>query len=117
VNPINPMNLFNNETLAAFLICSINTLVLYTTLYGAYALGLYKIPIFVAKVIWESLTPGQKLIELSCLIISAIILYAFKLLGDEITVKIERSFQKLKNENQEKDKRIAELESLLQKQK
>ena len=68
-------------------------------------------------IIWNRLTPGQKLLELSVIVTSLSVLFSFFKAADELEKSIYESFEKLKKQNVEKEKKIAMLEDELTKLK
>ncbi len=75
---------------------------------------------FIGTLIWNSLTPGQKWIELFAILSSAVTVVVLGLLATEFEKKIDLTLTKLKAEIvdktaqiAEKDAQIAELEKLL----
>ena len=68
-------------------------------------------------IIWNRLTPGQKLLELSVIVTSLSVLFSFFKAADELEKSIYESFEKLKKQNLEKETKIAMLEDELTKLK
>ena len=68
-------------------------------------------------IIWNRLTPGQKLLELSVIVTSLSVLFSFFKAANELEKSIYESFEKLKKQNLEKEKKIAMLEDELAKLK
>lgn len=68
-------------------------------------------------IIWNRLTPGQKLLELSVIVTSLSVLFSFFKAANELEKSIYESFEKLKKQNVEKEKKIAMLEDELTKLK
>ena len=68
-------------------------------------------------IIWNRLTPGQKLLELSVIVTSLSVLFSFFKAANELEKSIYESFEKLKKQNLEKETKIAKLEDELTKLK
>ena len=68
-------------------------------------------------IIWNRLTPGQKLLELSVIVTSLSVLFSFFKAANELEKSIYESFEKLKKQNLEKETKIAKLEDELAKLK
>ena len=68
-------------------------------------------------IIWNRLTPGQKLLELSVIVTSLSVLFSFFKAANELEKSIYESFEKLKKQNLEKETKIAMLEDELTKLK
>jgi hypothetical protein len=68
-------------------------------------------------IIWNRLTPGQKLLEISVIVTSLSVLISFFKAANELEISIYESFEKLKKENLEKEMKIAKLEDELAKLK
>jgi hypothetical protein len=68
-------------------------------------------------IIWNRLTPGQKLLEISVMVTSLSVLISFFKAANELEMSIYESFEKLKKQNLEKEIKIAKLEDELAKLK
>jgi hypothetical protein len=66
-------------------------------------------------IIWNELTPGQQLVELSIIIAGISVLVSFFKAANELEEKINEAFEKLKKQNVEKDEKISELNLELEK--
>jgi len=66
-------------------------------------------------IIWNELTPGQQLIELSIIIAGISVLISFFKAANELEEKINEAFEKLKKQNVEKDEKISDLKLELEK--
>ncbi len=66
-------------------------------------------------IIWNELTPGQQLIELSIIIAGISVLVSFFKAANELEEKINEAFEKLKKQNVEKDEKISDLKLELEK--
>ena len=66
-------------------------------------------------IIWNELTPGQQLIELSIIVTGISLLISFFKAANELEEKINEAFEKLKKQNIEKDEKISELNLELEK--
>lgn len=58
---------------------------------------------------WNLFTPGQQLLEIGMIIISCHILLLGKFIFDELTLKLSKKFDDLKEQNAELNKKITEL--------
>jgi hypothetical protein len=74
----------------------------------------YKIAMLPFEYIWSILTPGNELLELALIAISIFTGVMWILTMNELTKKLDISFEKLKTQLKEKDLRIVELESELE---
>lgn len=70
---------------------------------------------YLANKIWVILTPGQKFIEISLMIICLILFILIGIVANDILQKLEKSFNKMENTIKEKTKKIIELEEKLSK--
>ena len=68
-------------------------------------------------IIWNRLTPGQKLLEISVIVTSLSLLISFFKAANELEISIYESFEKLKKQNLEKEIKITKLEDELAKLK
>jgi hypothetical protein len=68
-------------------------------------------------IIWNRLTPGQKIMELSIIVTGVTFLVSLFKAANELETTIYESFEKLKKQNVEKDKNIAVLKYELAKLK
>jgi flagellar biosynthesis protein FliP len=66
-------------------------------------------------IIWNELTPGQQLIELSIIVTGISLLISFFKAANELEEKINEAFEKLKKQNVEKDEKISALNLELEK--
>lgn len=66
-------------------------------------------------IIWNELTPGQQLIELSIIVTGVSLLISFFKAANELEEKINEAFEKLKKQNIEKDEKISDLKLELEK--
>ena len=66
-------------------------------------------------IIWNELTPGQQLVELSIIIAGISVLVSFFKAANELEEKINEAFEKLKKQNVEKDEKISNLKLELEK--
>jgi hypothetical protein len=66
-------------------------------------------------IIWNELTPGQQLIELSIIVTGISLLISFFKAANELEEKINEAFEKLKKQNIEKDEKISDLKLELEK--
>ena len=66
-------------------------------------------------IIWNELTPGQQLVELSIIIAGISVLVSFFKAANELEEKINEAFERLKKQNVEKDEKISELNLELEK--
>ena len=57
-------------------------------------------------IIWNELTPGQQLVELSIIIAGISVLVSFFKAANELEEKINEAFERLKKQNVEKDENI-----------
>jgi hypothetical protein len=74
----------------------------------------YKIAMLPFEYIWSILTPGNELLELALIASSIFAGVMWILTMNELTKKLDISFEKLKTQLKEKDLRIIELESELE---
>ena len=85
------------------------------TIIGSKFIGsYYKIAMLPFEYIWSILTPGNELLELALIAISIFTGVMWILTMNELTKKLDISFEKLKTQLKEKDLRIVELESELE---
>ena len=85
------------------------------TIIGSKFIGsYYKIAMLPFEYIWSILTPGNELLELALIAISIFTGVMLILTMNELTKKLDISFEKLKTQLKEKDLRIVELESELE---
>jgi hypothetical protein len=66
---------------------------------------------YILTIVWNSLTPGNQLIELGIILLTFIMFITMSLAMNEMTNQLDISFTKLKEQSREKDIRIAELEA------
>lgn len=76
--------------------------------------GSYKIAMIPFEYLWSILTPGNELLELALIASSIFAGVMWILTMNELTKKLDISFEKLKTQLKEKDLRIVELESELE---
>ena len=72
----------------------------------------FKITIFIGKIFWSLLTPGQKILEITMIICCIGIMSLFKLIADILTTNIFKKINYLKEQNDENIERIVELEKI-----
>jgi hypothetical protein len=97
--------LINQESLQAM----ISVLVVVLSL-AVIPIFMYKTTVSMGETFWSLLTPGQKWLEISLILGGIGILLLIKLITDEVSSKLLKKFEVLKEQNAEKAKRIAELE-------
>jgi len=103
--------------LALVVILSINTVALTIMAISALIFTSFVIRSItnLSVIIWNELTPGQQLIELSIIIAGISVLVSFFKAANELEEKINEAFEKLKKQNVEKDEKISDLKLELEK--
>ena len=103
--------------LALVVILSINTVALTIMAISALIFTSFVIRTMtnLSIIIWNELTPGQQLVELSIIIAGISVLVSFFKAANELEEKINEAFEKLKKQNVEKDEKISELNLELEK--
>ncbi len=66
---------------------------------------------YILTMAWNSLTPGNQLLELGIIVSTLIMFITMMMAMNEMTNQLDNSFTKLKEQSREKDIRIAELEA------
>jgi len=96
--------------LALVVILSINTVALTIMAISALIFTSFVIRSItnLSVIIWNELTPGQQLIELSIIIAGISVLVSFFKAANELEEKINEAFEKLKKQNGEKEEKISD---------
>ena len=103
--------------LALVVVLSINTVALTIMAISALIFTSFVIRYMtnLSVIIWNELTPGQQLIELSIIVTGISLLISFFKAANELEEKINEAFEKLKKQNVEKDEKISALNLELEK--
>lgn len=109
------MPLIDPHVFTALFVCGINGIALATTCFLLYNVSDYvSIPVKnLLTPLWNSLTPGNELVEMTIIISSIICSVTLLVLVRSVADVLESGFTKLRNEIKEKDERIRELEEEL----
>ena len=112
-------SIFEKEYLAVALVLATNVVALTIISLSCLIVSQFLVNITwdLCVIIWNRLTPGQKLLELSVIVTSLSVLFSFFKAADELEKSIYESFEKLKKQNLEKETKIAKLEDELTKLK
>ena len=112
-------SIFEKEYLAVALVLATNVVALTIISLSCLIVSQFLVNITwdLCVIIWNRLTPGQKLLELSVIVTSLSVLFSFFKAANELEKSIYESFEKLKKQNVEKEKKIAMLEDELTKLK
>ena len=100
-----------SEVLAVVVVLSINTVALTIMALSSLIFTSFIIRSItnLSVIIWNELTPGQQLIELSIIVTGISVLVSFFKAANEWEEKINEAFEKLKKQNVEKDERLLRL--------
>jgi flagellar biosynthesis protein FliP len=103
--------------LALVIISSTNAIALSIIAISCLLITSFIVRIFsnLSVIIWNELTPGQQVIELSIIITGISVIISFFKASNELEKKINEAFEKLKKQNAEKDEKISILKSELEK--
>ena len=112
-------SIFEKEYLAVALVLTSNVVALTIISVSCLIVSQFLVNIMwdLCVIIWNRLTPGQKLLELSVIVTSLSVLFSFFKAANELENSIYESFEKLKKQNLEKETKIAKLEDELTKLK
>ena len=112
-------SIFEKEYLAVALVLATNVVALTIISLSCLIVSQFLVNITwdLCVIIWNRLTPGQKLLELSVIVTSLSVLFSFFKAANELEKSIYESFEKLKKQNLEKETKIAKLEDELAKLK
>jgi D-alanyl-lipoteichoic acid acyltransferase DltB (MBOAT superfamily) len=112
-------SIFEKEYLAVALVLATNVVALTIISLSCLIVSQFLVNITwdLCVIIWNRLTPGQKLLELSVIVTSLSVLFSFFKAANELEKSIYESFEKLKKQNLEKETKIAMLEDELTKLK
>jgi len=110
-----PFPFLDTHLFAAVIIVGMNVFISSCVLIGAYkiAMLLLKLGFEACQYLWSTLTPGNELLEVALIASSIFAAVMWILAMNELSAKLDSTFEKLKNRLKEKDSRIAELESEL----
>ena len=105
----------NTDIVSVIFVCGFNVCSILTFCFGVYKMisfGFFYVGLLM-KFIWENLTPGNELLEitiiLSSLVVSGLMFSTMKAISDLLDVR----FVKLKNDIKMKDEYIEELEEII----
>jgi hypothetical protein len=110
-----PFPFIDTHIFAAVIVVGINLFISSFVIMGIYKLAMILLNLsFVAcQYLWSILTPGNEILEVALISSSIFAAGMWILAMNELSTKLDSTFEKLKNRLKEKDSRITELESEL----